>query len=91
MGEKLLQQKNEDAIRRAGQYLKTPAELWRQRLPDAGVRARTYAVAHRGDTFLRRPRLGSVSLLEHFVRLSPAERALPAQTAGLHAWTRPTP
>jgi hypothetical protein len=48
--------------------------LWRQRLPDAEVRARTYAVAHRGDAFLRRPRLGSVSLLEHFVRLSPAER-----------------
>jgi hypothetical protein len=48
--------------------------LWRQRLPDPEVRARTFAVAHRGDAFLRRPRLGSVSLLEHFVRLSPAER-----------------
>jgi len=48
--------------------------LWRQRLPDPEVRAKTFAVAHRGDAFLRRPRLGSVSLLEHFVRLSPAER-----------------
>jgi hypothetical protein len=48
--------------------------IWAERLPDPERRARTLAVAERGDAFLRRPSLGGLRILEHYLALLPEER-----------------
>lgn len=48
--------------------------IWIARLPDPVKRQQTLHVAARGDAFLRQPALGTVSLLEHYLALSPADR-----------------
>jgi HEAT repeat protein len=48
--------------------------IWRQRIPDAEQRARTWFVAENGDAFLRTPGPGSMLTLEHYLRLAPDVR-----------------
>ena len=51
------------------------ASIWRQRLPDPKQRLATWAIAERGDAFLRGPASGSVQLIEHFLALPSDLRA----------------
>ena len=50
------------------------ASLWSQRFPEPGARERVLAVAAEGDAFLRRPTLGSVERLHHYLQLEPELR-----------------
>jgi hypothetical protein len=43
--------------------------IWRQRFPEHEERARVLGVAERGGAFLRSPRAGEVTLLEHYLAL----------------------
>lgn len=52
--------------------------LWRQRISDPKARSATLAVAQRGTAFLRSPSLGSLSLLRHYLPLTPELRGGPA-------------
>jgi hypothetical protein len=49
--------------------------LWRARFPDVQEYVRVRAVAQRGTAFLRRPSLGSLAQLSHYLALPRAERA----------------
>jgi hypothetical protein len=51
------------------------ASIWLSRLPDAGERSSTLGVAMRGDAFLRNPSPGTPLVLEHYLALTPADRA----------------
>jgi len=52
--------------------------LWRKRFPDPQQLLAAHAVAQRGTAFLRRPSLGSVSILQHYLSLPAALRGSPA-------------
>jgi hypothetical protein len=49
--------------------------IWAERIAEPGRRARTLAVAERGDAFLREPSPGGLLVLEHYLALLPDERA----------------
>ena len=51
------------------------ASIWRQRIPDDQERSGALGVAMRGDAFLRRPSIGSVGVLQHYLALGGQERA----------------
>jgi len=59
------------------------ASIWRTRLPDADERTQTLGIAMRGDAFLRGPALGTATLLEHYLALTPEDRAGPDGVAYL--------
>jgi HEAT repeat protein len=59
--------------------------LWLRRFPDPEERRELLAVAGRGSAFVRTPLPGSVSQLEHYARLTPADRAGAAGAARLAA------
>ncbi|MBW2230932.1 MAG: HEAT repeat domain-containing protein [Deltaproteobacteria bacterium] len=48
--------------------------VWLTRIPEPSARQRTFYIAERGDAFLRRPALGTVTILEHHLALSPRDR-----------------
>jgi hypothetical protein len=50
------------------------ASIWQARFPEPAERVGVLAVAMRGDAFLRRPSLGSASLLQHYLTLAPEDR-----------------
>jgi hypothetical protein len=53
------------------------ASIWLSRIPDPALRSQTLAPASRGDAFLHDPSTGSVSVLEHYLVLSPETRRGP--------------
>ncbi len=50
------------------------SSLWSKRFPEPGSRSRVFAVESEGDAFLRRPTRAAVDLLDHFLKLEPADR-----------------
>jgi len=50
------------------------ASIWQARFPEPAERVRVLGVAMRGDAFLRRPSLGSTSVLEHYLALAAEDR-----------------
>jgi hypothetical protein len=52
--------------------------VWRQRFPEYAERSRLLMVAADGGAFLRAPRFGEVTTLEHFLGLAPEDRELNA-------------
>jgi len=57
--------------------------LWLRRFPDPEQRRAVLGVANRGGAFLRSPLPGGLDLLEHYARLTPADRTGAAGTARL--------
>jgi HEAT repeat protein len=55
-----------------------PQSVWLSRLPNPELRNRTLHVAAKGEAFLRRPSLGGLSLIEHYLALSSSNRSGPA-------------
>jgi hypothetical protein len=60
-----------------------PLSIWSRRLPVPAERQRAWAVAERGDAFLRRPSPGGVGILAHYLALAGPERAGPSGAARL--------
>jgi hypothetical protein len=50
------------------------ASIWAARFPDPELRARVFAVAERGDAFLRAPAHRSLDLLRHYLALAARDR-----------------
>jgi len=50
------------------------ASIWTRRLPDAATRAHTAGIAMNGDAFLRKPGLGTLDVLHHYLALARSER-----------------
>jgi hypothetical protein len=55
-----------------------PQSVWLSRLPNPEQRVRTLHVAGEGDSFLLRPSLGGLTLIDHYLALSRADRSGPA-------------
>lgn len=53
------------------------ASIWLTRIPDRGERLQMLGIPARGDAFVRNPSSGSVTLLSHYLALSPEPRAGP--------------
>jgi hypothetical protein len=55
-----------------------PQSVWLWRLPNPEERIRTLHVAGEGDSFLLRPSLGGLNLIDHYLALSRDDRSGPA-------------
>lgn len=51
-----------------------PQSIWLSRLPNPELRLRTLFVAEDGDAFLRRPSLGGLELIQHYLALATEDR-----------------